>query len=310
VFHGGNLYVGSCENARVLRYDAATGAFLGIFVAPGSGGLDCPWGLVFGPDGHLYVANFDDDPATIASVLRYHGQTGAFLGAFVAPGSGGIDGPEGLTFGPDGNLYVASNNGVLRYNGSTGAFLGVFVPTGSGGLASPADVVFGPDSHLYVADGTAPAASNVLRYNGSTGAFLGVFVPTGSGGLMTPTKLLFSGTCTPSATALCLTGSRFRVEATWRTPQGQTGSAQAIPLSSDSGYFWFFSAANAELFVKVKNACVPAFDRFWFFAAGLTNVRVDITVTDTKTGESKPYINRLNRPFAPIQDTDAFATCP
>ena len=53
----------------------------------------------------------------------------------------------------------------------------------------------------------------------------------------------------------------------------------------------------------------PPFQRFWFFAAGLTNVRVDIEVTDTETGESKTYVNPQNQPFAPIQDTEGFDTC-
>ncbi len=116
--------------------------------------------------------------------------------------------------------------------------------------------------------------------------------------------------CLGGETALCLTGSRFKVEATWRKPDGQTGAARAVPLTSDSGYFWFFNAANAELFVKVRDACLPPYDHFWVFAAGLTNVRVELKVTDTETGEVETYINPLNRPFQPIQDTDAFATCP
>ena len=33
-------------------------------------------------------------------------------------------------------------------------------------------------------------------------------------------------------------------------------------------------------------------------------------VEDTQTGISKPYPNALNNPFPPIQDTNAFATCP
>ena len=44
--------------------------------------------------------------ASHAQVLRYNGTTGAFIDAFVSSGSGGLDMPSGLTFGPDGNLYV------------------------------------------------------------------------------------------------------------------------------------------------------------------------------------------------------------
>jgi len=80
----------------------------------------------------------------------------------------------GLAFGPDGNLYVASqsNNSVIRYDGSTGSFIDAFVPSGSGGLTTTEAVLFGPDGNLYV---TEFAGNRILRYDGVTGAFLGVF---------------------------------------------------------------------------------------------------------------------------------------
>ena len=63
------------------------------------------------------------------SVLRYHGGSGAFISAFVSPGSGGLCqgmfvGPGGMVFGSDGHLYVTCDSGeaglVLRYDGVTG----------------------------------------------------------------------------------------------------------------------------------------------------------------------------------------------
>jgi len=123
-------------------------------------------------------------------VLRYNGTTGAFIDAFVSAGLGGLDGPRGLVFGPDGNLYVASNgtNQVLRYNGTTGAFIDAFVTAGLGGLDGPVGLVFGPDGNLYVA---SVDTAQVLRYNGTTGAFIDAFVGAGSGGLSDPSFLVF-----------------------------------------------------------------------------------------------------------------------
>jgi len=118
------------------------------------------------------------------------------------------------------------------------------------------------------------------------------------------------GTCAPSATALCLTGGRFRVEATWATAAGTSGPATAEPLTDDSGRFWFFQERNTELVVKVHDACVPPFDRFWVFAAGLTDVEVTLTVTDTQTGTVRTYFNPQGTEFTPRLDTSAFATCP
>jgi sugar lactone lactonase YvrE len=108
-------------------------------------------------------------------VLRYDGTTGAFKEIFVAAGSGGLIGPQGLVFGPDGKLYVSSleTHQVLRYDGATGAFMDVFVAAGSGGLNHPEGLAFGPDNNLYV---SSAGTNQVLRYDGMTGAFMDVFV--------------------------------------------------------------------------------------------------------------------------------------
>lgn len=111
------------------------------------------------------------------SVLRYSPATGILLGDFVTPGSGGLENAQTLTYGPDGNLYVASfgTRNVLRYDGITGAFIDVFVPAGSGGLGAPYGVIFGPDGNLYVTSFFFATNPGVLRYDGRTGAFIDVF---------------------------------------------------------------------------------------------------------------------------------------
>src|SRR5689334_13020605 len=60
-----------------------------------------------------------------SEVKRYNGTTGAFVDTFVTAGSGGLAEPNGITFGPDGNIYVTGNlNGtVKRYNGINGSFI-------------------------------------------------------------------------------------------------------------------------------------------------------------------------------------------
>ena len=121
-----NLLVGSCFSQSILRYDAETGAFLSAFVPAGSGGLDCPEGsMLIGPDGNLYVTNFSparitEEPVFSDSVLRYDGRTGAFIDVFISPSSV-LNGPHGMAFGPDGNLYVGTrfSDRVLRYQDFT-----------------------------------------------------------------------------------------------------------------------------------------------------------------------------------------------
>lgn len=116
--------------------------------------------------------------------------------------------------------------------------------------------------------------------------------------------------CESGATTLCLNQGRFEVETSWRRSNGATGQGQAVLLTADTGYFWFFDAANVEMVVKVLDACSAPTPRFWVFAGGLTNVEVEMRVTDTRRGGTKVYRNNLGTAFKPIQDTAAFATCP
>jgi len=116
------------------------------------------------------------------------------------------------------------------------------------------------------------------------------------------------GTCVPSDTALCLSSGRFRVETHWTTADGQTGSGRAVGLTSETGYFWFFQEANVETIIKVLNGC-SVNQQFWVFSAGLTNVQVSTTVTDTVSGLAKVYMNPQGAAYEPVQDTHAFAAC-
>lgn len=111
------------------------------------------------------------------------------------------------------------------------------------------------------------------------------------------------------AQPLSLLGDRFHVEASWRTAAGATGTGTPVSLTDETGYFWFFSPTNTEVVVKVLDACSGPSSRFWVFAGGLTDTEVTLTVTDEANGVKKVYHNPLGTPFAPIQDTAAFATC-
>jgi predicted esterase len=113
--------------------------------------------------------------------------------------------------------------------------------------------------------------------------------------------------CVHEPDALCAAG-RFRVEARWQTAVGE-GSAAAVPLTGESGAFWFFSPGNLELDVKVLDGCAVN-GHWWVFAAGLTDVGVALTVTDTATGEQRRYDSARGGAFRPVQDTAAFPGCP
>lgn len=110
--------------------------------------------------------------------------------------------------------------------------------------------------------------------------------------------------------ALCLAANRFSVTATFDTSAGQHGTGQPVRLTADTGYFWFFAATNVEVVIKVLDACgFTVRPAFWVFAGGLTDVHVAITVTDLISGQSHMFVNPIQTPFQPIQDTATFQTC-
>lgn len=112
-----------------------------------------------------------------------------------------------------------------------------------------------------------------------------------------------------NATDKGLRNGRFDVRATWKTADGASGEGHFTSVTDETGYIWFFGPNNIEVAVKVIDGCALN-NRYWVFAAGLTNVQVDLTVTDTRTGTTTSYRNPLNQSFQPIQDTNALATCP
>jgi len=110
--------------------------------------------------------------------------------------------------------------------------------------------------------------------------------------------------CQPSPTSLCLNGGRFRVELTWRTLDGQTGAGQAVGLTPDTGYFWFFNPANVEAVVKILDGR-GLNSHFWVFYGALSNVEYTLAVTDTQTGLTRHYFNPVGQ-FGSVGDTQGF----
>ena len=161
---------------RPFRYDAVSGAFLGHLNPPVTPTSHRE--MAFGADGHLYVVDGLGN-----SVIRYDGQTGASLGAFV-PAGRGLGNPSGLAFGPDGDLYVTNgaDNRVKQYNRSTGALVRTY-----SGLSDPQSITFRSDGVMFVA---SRGYNDVRRYDPALGRFV-VFVTAGNAGLSQPTSLRF-----------------------------------------------------------------------------------------------------------------------
>ena len=183
----------------------------------------------------------------------------------------------------------------------------------NGAVLTSAPVEFHLGALAVRGDGTLFGSTGdrhmIYTVNPTTGAFteVGDTIKNFVGGLAF--RPAISGPCVPDDRTLCLNNNRFAVTTRWRTTNGNTGQGTGTELTADSGYFWFFNPANIEVVIKVLNACAVN-NAYWVFAAGLTNVEVTLSVTDTQTGQVRTYVNPLGNAFAPVQDTSAFATCP
>ncbi len=128
------------------------------------------YGLAFGPDGYLYVADTDntvirrinlttDETSLVAGLHGSHG----YLENATNGSNARFDYPTALAFGPDGYLYVSdSENGMIRkinvtttgtyyVGGAWGCeyFQGVY---NASYLCVPEGLAFGQDGYLYLAD--------------------------------------------------------------------------------------------------------------------------------------------------------------
>lgn len=195
------MLVGSCYTSSVLRYDLATGAFLGEFIKPHAGGLDCPEGeVVLGDDGSLYLTSFSpprlEQPETGGvtndQVLRFDARTGEYKDVFIGP-SREMVGPHGLALDRNGMLFVGTrfNSSVLgrsiRDTTQTAAVASMKIVGTRNGIRDVADVAIGPDGSLYLA---SYATANIYRFDQSL-QFKGVFVSGRSANLTHIHDILF-----------------------------------------------------------------------------------------------------------------------
>ncbi|WAS99225.1 Vgb family protein [Nannocystis punicea] len=203
---------------RLTTFDVRTGEFLGDLDTTGFDGLFRPRGVVFGPDGSLYVSVTNLPDQLGGHILRFDPDTGEFLDVVVDGDTCDCDlhRPEGLVFGPDGRLYVASfradacdTDKILIFELVDG--VGVLdeqielfdcEPDPAGGCACEPrafaqDLLFGPGGALYVpiSGGSVENTGSVRRYDVDTGNFDVIVEPSSEGGpLGAPFYLTFRGT--------------------------------------------------------------------------------------------------------------------
>ncbi|MCB1800065.1 MAG: hypothetical protein KDI82_00105 [Gammaproteobacteria bacterium] len=118
IVRGDTLFVSSWLTHQVLMFDKNTGESLGAFVdvdattGLGEGGLVNPRGIVFGPEGNLYVNSSGTD-----ETLVYDGESGEYLGVFLDTAAHGIHVPCGVVFDHRGWVAIASASTNVDVNG-------------------------------------------------------------------------------------------------------------------------------------------------------------------------------------------------
>jgi hypothetical protein len=205
------LYVGNLADkvspqmipGEVDRYDANSGKFLGKLVPANFPGPFEPRGVVFGPDGGLYVSSFDAANPAVGYVVRFDPASGA--STIIASNNTVTDlhRPEGLTFGPDGRLYVTSFrkdpgqstdiDRVLVLDPTTGAEVkSIALDALNQPRAFAEAILFGPGGRLFAPiTGNGPDTGAVRSYDVSDGSFVN-FEPPGT--LGSPWYLTFGQT--------------------------------------------------------------------------------------------------------------------
>ena len=99
-------------------------------------------------------------------------------------------------------------------------------------------------------------------------------------------------------------GQRFSVITSYSV-EGLSRLGFAQPMTRDSAAFSFFDRENIELNVKVLDGC-SVNGHYWVFAAGMTDVGVELQVHDLDSGTLVSYSNPEGIVFRSVRDTEAF----
>jgi len=115
-----------------------------------------------------------------------------------------------------------------------------------------------------------------------------------------------AGDCAPDETSLCF--GRFRVSAEHLADGVSVGPGAAVPFgTAHEGGFRFGAQEGVDVLVKLVNGC-DINDRVWVLVAPLAPIETVVSVTDVGRGSQRTYPSTDS--FAPLVDTEAFATCP
>ena len=158
----GAIWVVSESTAQVHRYDANDFHYLDTPISVGAGfGIT---GLAFRGQ-QAWVGGYDGNAVRVYSLAGQQQSTPVSNVAAVR----GFD--NGLTFGPDGMLYVPGydTHNLLRHDPATGQNT-VLVAAASGGLRNTRGILFRPDGNTFLV--SSEGSGQVLEYRRADGSFV------------------------------------------------------------------------------------------------------------------------------------------
>ncbi|HEX6901640.1 MAG TPA: hypothetical protein VF789_18070 [Thermoanaerobaculia bacterium] len=292
----------TAPNTSLLAY-----AWTGGSAAIGAQGLSARAGLLEAPPGD-YALSVD---GSAAAQVRASGSCTA--GPFLCLGGNRfraeVTWKNGAVAAPAQAVSVSGSTGYFWFLGAQNVELMVKVLDGRA-VNGSFWVYYGGLTNLeYTLTVTDMATGAVKTYANPAGRFasagdLAAFpAPARARARLASVEEDLAAACDACGKALPLVNGRFSLDLTWKDSSGQTRTAQAVPLTSDTGYFWFTSAENTEVVVKVLDGR-GLNGHFWVYFAGLTDLEYTLTVRDTVTNRSKTYRNLKGR-FASQGDVTA-----
>jgi DNA-binding beta-propeller fold protein YncE len=206
------IYVADSEGSAshshgfIRKYDANTGEFKGKFFADSSllsqGDDFFPRGLVFGPDGKLYISVFESpigDPLA-GYIMSFDTSRNTFKVIVAGNANNGLHRPEGLVFSPDGKTIWVTSFKDLQSSSDTDKLLAfsingqkkseIVLQKGSSREFAQA-LLFGPGGKLFV---PITSTSELRSYDTSTSSHPYTVIVPASGPLKEPWYLSFRGT--------------------------------------------------------------------------------------------------------------------
>jgi hypothetical protein len=251
---------------KVVRFNLQ-GQFLGNLDTTGLAAAFYPMAMVIGPDGMLYVSGVGNlasgDASGYVFRFQYNAGTQTFhyhdtLIASTAVNfySSGLHAPEGLVFGPDGNLYITSFlaqylnsqtnsvtdlDSILVFN-TNGQRVGspiYLYPTNAPRVFAQA-LLFGPRGDLFV---PTTSSTGVRRYSASANFQQYTVLPVSGVSPQQPWYLTFRATSPRTlayqAPSLGLTGNGNALDVSWpATYVGWQLQAQTNTLSAGLKTNW------------------------------------------------------------------------